>query len=206
MPQVDVYNVNREVVDKLDLASWWEEGVTPGLIHQAVVAARSGARRGTAATKTRARVSGGGRKPFRQKGTGNARQGSSRAPQMKGGAVIFGPQPKSWAKSINRKMSKLALRGALVSKVAEASLVVLDRMALSAPRTKDLVDIMDRFDVVSALVVVDEVTQELSRAADNLTWVKVVPVGSVNTYDVLAHEKLMVTRKALEALEGTVSP
>jgi large subunit ribosomal protein L4 len=202
---MDILNTKNEVVGKVDLAPWWSETGNPSLIHQAVVAARAGSRRGTHSSKTRSEVAGGGRKPFRQKGTGRARQGTIRAPQMRGGGTAFGPHPKDYSKPLNKKMSRRALKGALAHKAATGSLLVLEEITLEAPRTKELVAAMDRFDVISALIVLEEVTEEFSRASSNLTWLKVVVPGRVNIYDVLAFEKLIVTRQALEALEGALS-
>ena len=206
MPQVDVLNAENKIVDKVDLAPWWEESVHHGLIHQAVVAARAGARRGTSSTKTRADVRGGGRKPFRQKGTGRARQGTTRAPQMKGGGAVFGPQPRDYSKPLNKRMSRKALRGALAYKMANEALVILDQVTFTSPKTRELVDIMDRLDVVSALLVVDDLSDDLLRASGNLSWVKVAPFNQVNIYDVLVYDKLIITKAALEALEGAVAP
>lgn len=205
MPQMDILNVKNEVVGKVDLAPWWEEIGSPSLLHQAVVAARAGSRRGTHATKGRSDISGGGRKPFRQKGTGRARQGTNNAPQMRGGGTVFGPQPRDYSKALNKKMSRRALRGALARKAADENLLVLDEVVLEAPKTRELVDTMDRFDVISALIVVEEITDELSRASTNLTWIKVVEPGKMNIYDVLAFDKLIVSKKALEMLEGVLS-
>ncbi len=202
MAQVDIYNVNREVVGKVDLASWWDEAPNEALVHQAVVSALAGMRRGTASSKGRSAVRGGGRKPFRQKGTGRARQGTIRAPQMRGGGVVFGPHPRDFSKSLNRKMSRKALQSVLAYRAGTGTLVVLDEVALETPKTRELVLMMDRLDVISALVVVQSVSEELGRASSNLNWVKVVTVDRVNTYDILAHEKLIVTKGALEGLEG----
>ena len=205
MPQMDVLNAMNEVVGKVDLAPWWDEAGNTPLVHQAVVAARAGARRGTHSVKGRSEVRGGGKKPFRQKGTGRARQGTSRAPQMRGGGTVFGPQPRDYSKAINKKMVRRALKYALASKAADQNLLVFDEVALEAPKTRELVATMDRFDIISALIVVDEVTEDLTRASANLNWVKVVEPGTLNVYDVLAFEKLIVSRKALEVLEGALS-
>lgn len=205
MPQVDVYNVKKEVVGKVDLAPWWDEDPNGALIYQTVVSALAGARRGTSSTKTRSDVRGGGRKPFRQKGTGRARQGTIRAPQMKGGGAVFGPLPRDFSKSINKKMSRKAVRNALAFRAGSGTLVVLDEVAIGAPKTRELVEFMNRMDVVSALLVVDEVHEDLFRASSNLSWVKVVTADRINTYDILAFEKLIVTRSALEAMEGALA-
>jgi large subunit ribosomal protein L4 len=205
MPRMDVLNIKNEVVGQVDLAPWWGEAGNPSLIHQAVVAAMAGSRRGTHATKGRSEIRGGGRKPFRQKGTGRARQGTTRAPQMRGGGTVFGPQPRDYSKSLNKKMSRLALKGALAQKAAGESLMVFEEVALEAPRTRELVTAMDRFDIISVLIIVEEISEELDRASSNLNWIKVVEPDQVNLYDVLAFEKLIVSRKALEVLEGALS-
>lgn len=205
MPQMDVLNLKNEVVGKVDLAPWWEEAGNDSLLHQAVVAAMSGSRRGTHATKGRSCVSGGGKKPFRQKGTGRARQGTSRAPQMRGGGAVFGPQPRDYSKSLNKKMSRGALKSALAIKAASGSLLVFDEVVLPAPKTKELVSAMDRFDVVSALILVEGINEDLERASANLGWIKIVEPRQVNVYDVMGFEKLIVSKKALETLEGALS-
>jgi len=205
MPQMDVLNIKNEVVGKVDLAQWWSARANSSLIHQAVVTARAGARRGTHASKGRTDVRGGGAKPFRQKGTGRARQGTIRAPNMRGGGVVFGPHPRDHSKSINKKMSRKALQSVLAHKAASESFMVVEDFALDSPKTRDLVSAMDRFDIISAVIVVDHLSEELERASGNLKWVKVVTPDKVNTYDVLAFDTLIVTRKALEALEGVLS-
>jgi len=202
---MDVLNMKNEVVGKVDLAPWWDEAGNEPLVHQAVVAAMAGLRSGTHATKGRSFISGGGKKPFRQKGTGRARQGTSRAPQMRGGGTVFGPQPRDHSKSMNKKMSRGALKAALALKVASGGLLVLEEVVLEAPKTREMVSTMDRFDVMSALILVEEVTEELDRASANLAWLKVVEPDRVNVYDVMAFEKLIVSQKALEVLEGALS-
>jgi len=202
---MDVLNIKNEVVGKVNLAPWWSERGNPSLIHQAVVAARAGARRGTHSTKGRTDVRGGGAKPFRQKGTGRARQGTIRAPQMRGGGIVFGPHPRDYSKSINKKMSRKALQNALAHKAASESLMVIEEVVLAAPKTRELVAAMDRFDVISAVIVVESVSEELERASGNLKWIKIVTPDRVNIYDVLAFDTFIVTRNALEALEGALS-
>lgn len=202
---MDVLNIKNEVVGNVDLAPWWSERSNTALIHQAVVAARAGARRGTHSSKGRTDVRGGGAKPFRQKGTGRARQGTIRAPHMRGGGVVFGPHPRDYSKPLNKKMSRKALQQALAFKAASESLLVVEELVLEAPKTRELVAAMDRFDIISAIVIVEDVSEELLRASSNLNWVKVVTPERINTYDVLAFDTLLITRKALEALEGGMS-
>ena len=202
---MDLLNIKNEVEGKVELAPWWQVDGNPSLIHQAVVAARAGARRGTHSSKNRSAVAGGGRKPFRQKGTGRARQGTIRAPQMKGGGVVFGPHPRDHSKSINKKMSRKALQGALAHKAGSENLLVIEELVLDAPKTREMVAAMDRFDVISALIVVEEITEELMRASSNISWVKIVTPENVNIYDVLLFEKFIVAGKALETLEGALT-
>ena len=205
MSQMDVLNIKNEVVGKVDLAPWWSESVNTPLVHQAVVAAMAGSRRGTHSTKGRSDVRGGGSKPYRQKGTGRARQGTIRAPQMRGGGVVFGPHPRDYSKSLNKKMSRKAVQSALAHKAATGSLLVVEEINLETPKTRELVATMDRFDIISAMIIVEEMTEELKRASANLNWIKVITPGNINTYDVLAFDTLIVTRKALETLEGALS-
>lgn len=205
MPQIDILNIKNEVVGKVDLAPWWSDRPNTSLIHQAVVAARAGARRGTHSTKGRTEVRGGGAKPFRQKGTGRARQGTIRAPQIRGGGIVFGPHPRDHSKSLNKKMSRKALQNALAHKAASQSLLVVQEIVLEAPKTRELVAAMDRFDIISAVIVVKSVSEDLERASGNLNWIKVVTPDRINTYDVLAFDTLIVTPDALEALEGVLS-
>jgi large subunit ribosomal protein L4 len=202
---MDVLNIKNEVVGKVDLAPWWSERINSSLIHQAVVSAMAGSRRGTHATKGRTDVSGGGAKPYRQKGTGRARQGTIRAPQMRGGGVVFGPHPRDYSKSLNKKMSRKALQSALAHKAAAQSLLVVEELSLEAPKTKELVAAMDRFDIISAIVVVEKITEELERASGNLNWIKIITPERINTYDVLAFDTLIITSGALKTLEGVLS-
>ncbi len=205
MASVKVKNAKNEVVGEARLAPFWGEKPHDALVHQAVVAAQAGERAGTHATRTRKDVSGGGRKPFKQKGTGRARQGTIRAPQMRGGGTVFGPQPRDHSQAMNKKMRKKALMGALAHKRASDSLIVVDELAPATHRTADLVKVMDKLGVESALVVAEKVSDNLRRASGNLSWLKVVAPSSVNLYDVLAFGKLVVTRGALASLEGALS-
>jgi len=205
MAQVEVHNTKNEVVGKVKLASWWNVEIHDALIHQAVVAARAGARRGTASSKGRSEIRGGGAKPFRQKGTGRARQGTRSAPQLRGGGTVFGPHPRDFSKKMNKRTSRQALQNALASKAAEKTLIVMETVELEEPKTRKLVEVMDQFEVISALVVVEEVTDILNRASSNLPWVKIVTVERINTYDVLAFEKLIIAKGALKQLEGALA-
>jgi len=194
-----------QVVKNPELASFWGDPPHQPLVHQAVVASLAGKRAGTHATKTRKEVSGGGKKPFKQKGTGRARQGTIRAPQMRGGGTVFGPQPRDYSLAMNKKMRRKALLSALAHKKASDSLIVIDGLSPASHKTSDLVRVMDKLGVESALVVAEGISENLRRASGNLTWIKVVPPSAVNLYDVLAFGKLVVTQGALKSLEGALS-
>jgi large subunit ribosomal protein L4 len=172
------------------------------LLHAMVKSQMASRRAGTAATKTRGFVSGGGKKPWRQKGTGRARAGSSRSPIWVGGATIFGPQPRDWSYRLPRSARKAALRAALASRHAAAALVVVDRLSLAEAKTKRMVECLEGLGVAdgSVLVVLAQHDDAVERAARNIPGVKVLVAGGLNVYDVLGHAKLVVTRDALEQL------
>ncbi len=159
-------------------------------------------RAGTHAVKGRSEVSGGGRKPFRQKGTGSARQGTSRAPQSRGGGVVFGPQPRSYAHKLPKKVRKLALKTALSAKQAEGKLVVLDKADMKAPKTAELSKLLTKLGWGSALVIDGaQVNENFARAASNIVGVDVLPSQGANVYDILRHDTLVLTQDAVEKLQ-----
>jgi large subunit ribosomal protein L4 len=208
MLQVPVHNILGEVVDHIELS---EEvfGVSPNqaVVHQALVRQLANARLGTASTKTRAQVSGGGRKPFRQKGTGRARRGSSRAPQYKGGGVAFGPHPRSYRQAMPKKMRHLALRCVLSAKVAEGEIIVVDELALSGPRTKEMARILAALGVASsALVVTAEPDPNVYKSARNLERIKTLPANLLNVVDLSSHKVLMITVAAVRRVEELWMP
>jgi len=208
MLQVPVHNILGEVVDHIELS---EEvfGVSPNqaVVHQALVRQLANARLGTASTKTRAQVSGGGRKPFRQKGTGRARRGSSRAPQYKGGGVAFGPHPRSYRQAMPKKMRRLALRCVLSAKVAEGEIIVVDELALSGPRTKEMARILAALGVASsALVVTAEPDPNVYKSARNLERIKALPANLLNVVDLSSHKVLMITVAAVRRVEELWMP
>ena len=208
MLQVPVHNILGEVVDHIELS---EEvfGVSPNqaVVHQALVRQLANARLGTASTKTRAQVSGGGRKPFRQKGTGRARRGSSRAPQYRGGGVAFGPHPRSYRQAMPKKMRRLALRCVLSAKVAEGEIIVVDELALSGPRTKEMARILAALGVASsALVVTAEPDPNVYKSARNLERIKALPANLLNVVDLSSHKVLMITVAAVRRVEELLMP
>ena len=174
------------------------------LLHAVVQSQLASRRAGTVSTKTRAFVSGGGKKPWRQKGTGRARAGSIRSPLWAGGAIIFGPQPRDWTTRLPRSARKAALRSALADRHAAGQLVVVDRLSLPEAKTKRMIECLHGLglDGVSVLVVVAGVDEALERAARNLSNVKVLRASGLNVYDVLRHATLVVTRDALQAIVG----
>ena len=173
------------------------------VIKDAVVAAMAGARQGTSKTKTRSEVSGGGRKPYRQKGTGNARQGSIRAPQYRHGGIVFGPVPRDYSKKMNKKEKRLALRSALSYKALDKELIVIDAINLTTNKTKEMVELLNNLKITNnkVLICVKDLTDNVCLAARNLANIKVVLPCERNTYDVISSDNLLIEEEALKALE-----
>ncbi|MGM8365573.1 50S ribosomal protein L4 [Virgibacillus sp. W0181] len=176
-------------------------GIEPNItvLNEAVNMQRASLRQGTHAVKNRSAVRGGGRKPWRQKGTGRARQGSIRSPQWVGGGTVFGPTPRSYSYRMPKKMRRLALKSALSSKVKEENTIILDNLALDTPKTKDVVHMLGALNVErKALVVTKELDENVVRSANNLQSVKVVTVSQLNVLDLLTHDTLILTKEAAE--------
>jgi len=176
-------------------------GIEPNthVLHEAVVMQRSSQRQGTHKVKNRSEVRGGGRKPWRQKGTGRARQGSIRSPQWVGGGVVFGPTPRSYSYKLPKKVRRLALKSAYSSKVKEDAILVLESLSFDAPKTKELVKVLNALNVdEKALVVTADQNETIARSANNLQNVHVVSVDQVNVYDLVKHDKLIITKEAAE--------
>lgn len=210
MVQVPVHNIQGEVVDNIELKDEvFGVPMNQAIVHQALVRHLANARQGTASTKTRAQVAGGGRKPFRQKGTGRARRGSETSPLLRGGGVTFGPHPRSYRQAMPEKMRRLAIRCALSAKVAEGEMVVVDELALTEPKTKDMARILMALGVgSSALVVTAEPDPNVYRSARNLERTKALPADMLNIGDLLSHRILMLTVAAVRRVEerGTPQP
>ena len=172
-------------------------------MHAAVVNILANARQGTQSTKTRAEVRGGGRKPWRQKGTGRARQGSIRAPQWVGGGVALGPKPRSYRYNLPKKVKRLALKSALTSKVVDNGLMVLDELKFENIKTKEMVRVLKNLNAAddSALIVLPAVDEKVIKSARNISGVKTALVNTINTYDILRYRKLIATREAIEKIE-----
>ena len=202
MANVSVYNIEGKEVGSIELndAVFGVE-VNEHLIHMAVVNQLANNRQGTQSAKTRSEVSGGGRKPWRQKGTGHARQGSTRSPQWTGGGVVFAPKPRDYSFKMNKKEKRIALLSALSSKVADNKIVVLDAFNLDEVKTKKFAEVMSNLKVDKALVVIEGENKNVVLSGRNIPTVKVSATNEINTYDVLKYETLVVTKAAVEKLE-----
>ncbi len=202
MANVAVYNMNGSEVGTLELSdAVFGVKVNEHLVHLAVVQQLANNRQGTQKAKTRAEVSGGGKKPWRQKGTGHARQGSTRAPQWTGGGVVFAPTPRDYSFKINKKEKRLALKSALTSRVQENKLIVLDELKLEGIKTKNMKAVLDNLKVSKALIVLDENDQNVVLSARNLPDVKTALTNTINVYDILKYSTLVVTKAAAEKIE-----
>ncbi|HLH70482.1 MAG TPA: 50S ribosomal protein L4 [Candidatus Dormibacteraeota bacterium] len=202
------YDVNGERVGEVDLpASVFAQRPNMAVMHQALVRQLANARQGTASTKTRATVRGGGAKPYRQKGTGRARHGSIREPSMVGGATVFGPHPRSYRQRMPRKMRRLAVRSALSVKLAEGKVAVLDGFALEEPRTKAMVEFLRRVGVErSALVVLPAPNDVVARSMSNLPWAKPILAYNLNLHDIFTHEQLLIANDAVGVIAEVFAP
>jgi len=201
MATVELYDKERQVKGTVELPEEvFGAEVKPHLLHHVVVAQMAARRAGNAATKTRKEVAGSGKKPFRQKGTGRARMGSVRSPLLRGGGTVFGPHPRSYAKKVNRKEMKAAVRCALSVKAGEGKLMLVEDLELSAPRTKEFLEIAGKLGLSEALLVTAERSETLDRGIRNLSSFRSLPVEGLNVYDILSYDQLVVTRPALEKI------
>ena len=202
MANVSVYNMQGKEVEKIELSdAVFGVEVNENLVHLAVVAQLANQRQGTQKAKTRSEVSGGGRKPWRQKGTGHARQGSIRAPQWKGGGVVFAPVPRDYSLGMNKKEKRAALKSALTSRVEAGKLIVLDELTLPEVKTKNFAAVLDALKLDKALVVLDSIDQNVILSARNIPTVKTTQVGTLNVYDVMKYATVVVTKKAVQNIE-----
>ncbi|MCM1495864.1 MAG: 50S ribosomal protein L4 [Bacteroides sp.] len=202
MASVAVYNIEGKEVDKLELKdSVFGVEINEHLVHMAVVGQLANRRQGTQSAKTRSEVSGGGRKPWRQKGTGHARQGSTRSPQWTGGGVVFAPKPRDYSIKMNKKEKQLAIKSVLTSKVQEEKLIVLDELKMDEIKTKRFVEIMDNLKTAKALVVTKDVEKNVVLSANNIPTVKTATTNEINVYDMLKYDTLVLTKDAVAAIE-----
>jgi len=202
MANVSVYNIEGKEVGTIDLndAVFGVE-VNEHLVHMAVVSQLANKRQGTQKAKTRSEVSGGGRKPWRQKGTGHARQGSTRAPQWTGGGVVFAPVPRDYTIRLNKKEKRLALKSALTSRVQENKLIVLDELKFDEIKTKKMQAVMDALKVSKALVILNENDENVVRSARNIKNVQTALTNTINVYDILKYNTVIVTKAAVATIE-----
>jgi large subunit ribosomal protein L4 len=206
MPTVDIYNIQKEKVGELDLKDdIFGVEVRGDVLHEVVTWQRACRRSGCACTKTRGEVSGGGRKPWRQKGTGRARAGSNRSPIWKGGGTTFGPRPRSYAYTLPKKVRRLALKMALSSKLENGQLVVLEGYPHTEPRTKDFVAVLKTFELNKALFISLEDNRALELSARNVPGVQVMLPMGLNVYDILKYDHLVLFSPALAAIEARLA-
>ncbi|MCD8045679.1 MAG: 50S ribosomal protein L4 [Clostridiales bacterium] len=202
MANVSVYNMEGSTVSSMDLndAVFGVE-INEHLVHMAVVQHLANNRQGTQSAKTRSEVRGGGRKPWRQKGTGHARQGSIRAPQWKGGGVVFAPKPRDYSFKMNKKEKRAALKSALTSRVQDEKFIVLDELKLEAIKTKDFVKVLNNLKVSKALVVLDEKDTVIEKSAANVPAVRTALVSTINVYDIMKYDTVITTKAGVEKIE-----
>ena len=201
MANVSVYNIEGKEVETIELSdAVFGVEINEHLVHMAVVNQLANNRQGTQKAKTRSEVSGGGRKPWRQKGTGHARQGSTRAPQWTGGGVVFAPKPRDYSFKLNKKERRAALKSALSSRVAENKIIVLDAFNMEEVKTKKFKAVMDALKVSKALVVVDD-NNNVVLSARNIPDVKTASTSTINVYDILKYDTLVVTQDAVATIQ-----
>ena len=202
MPKVDVYNMQGKKVSDVELSAA-VFGIEPNeaVVHSVLVNYLANQRQGTQSTKTRAEVRGGGRKPWRQKGTGHARQGSIRAPQWTGGGVVFAPVPRDYSFKMNKKEKAAAMKSVLSSKVNEEKLIVVDSLDMEAPKTKEMKQILSNLKAEKALVVVDGDASNAILSVRNIPTARGVYNNSISVYDVLKYDTVVITKSAVKAIE-----
>ncbi len=203
MPKIAVYNVSGEQVSEMQLSdSIFGVEVNEHVLYEVIKSQRANKRQGTQSVKTRAEVRGGGRKPWRQKGTGRARHGSIRSPLWVGGGVTFAPKPRSYAYKLPKKVRRLAMKSALTLKVINDNFVVLDELNLDVPKTKDMVNILKNLQVdKKALIVMKDRNDAVIKSANNIPGIETVSVNNLNVYDILKYDKFIITKDAVEKVE-----
>ena len=202
MPQVAVYDISGKTIGEIELSeNTFGQPVNTAVLHEVVKAYLANQRQGTQSALTRAEVSGGGIKPWRQKGTGRARQGSTRSPQWRHGGVVFAPKPRDYTIHVNKKVKRVAMKSALSSKVLDQDLIVFDNLNIEAPKTKEMVKVLNAVDVKKALIVLPEPNDTVERAARNIPGVKTTLVGTLNVYEILKYQKLILTKESAQKIE-----
>ena len=206
MAKLDVFSINKDKVGSTELdPSIFEVEVKAHLLHDAVRYQMAKRRQGTHAVKRRSDVRGGGKKPYKQKGTGRARQGTIRAAQWRGGGVVFGPEPRDHSISMNKKERRSAICCALSKRLADNCVTIIDDLAMSEFKTRAVIELMGRFEFSSALFVMSEVDEKFAKSASNLSKATVLSSGGVNVYDILHRDNLVMTQGALEALTARLA-
>ena len=202
MPKIDVYNIEGNKVNSIELNEQ-VFGIEPNkaIVHSVLVNYLANQRQGTQSTKTRSEVTGGGKKPWKQKGTGRARQGSIRAPQWIKGGIALGPKPRSYKYTLNKKVRRLALKSALSSKVQENSIIVLDTLNFDEIKTKNMAKVLENIKANKALIVIADKNLNVQASARNIPNTKTSLVNTINTYDILKYDTLVVTKEAIEKIE-----
>ena len=202
MANVAVYNMEGKKVDKIELNdSIFGVEINEHLVHMAVLQQLANKRQGTQKAKTRSEVRGGGRKPWRQKGTGHARQGSTRSPQWTGGGVVFAPTPRDYSFKLNKKEKRAALKSALTSRVVENKFVVVDELKLDEIKTKKFVEVLKNLNVEKALVILNDMDEKVIASAANIPTVKTTQTNELNVFDVLKYDTVVVTKAAVATIE-----
>ncbi|MCR1898667.1 50S ribosomal protein L4 [Irregularibacter muris] len=203
MPKVDLLNMGGQQVGEIELSdSVFGIEVNEAVLHQVVKAQLANRRQGTQSAKTRAEVRGGGRKPWRQKGTGRARHGSIRSPLWTKGGVVFAPKPRDYSQAVPKKVKRLAMKSALSSKVADNEIVVLDELAMENPKTKEMLAILNNINAgEKALIVLPGKNEVIEKSARNLPNIKSTLVNTLNVYDILRYDKLVITKEAVSLVE-----
>ena len=206
MVTLDVYNLQREKVGAIELSEEvFNVTIKKHVLHQVVVSQLAAKRAGSASTKTRSEVKASGRKLWRQKGTGRARVGTAASPTRRGGGVAFGPSPRQYSVKVPKKVRRAALRMALTDKVQNEKLIVIDNFTLQEIKTKAFVEVMERFDASTALIVTDDLDVKLDKSSRNVPWVKVMKREGINVYDLLKYDNLFVEQPALKKIEEVLA-
>jgi large subunit ribosomal protein L4 len=202
MSTVNIVNTKNESVGEIELnEAVFNREVKEHILHEVVRMQRAGKRAGTASTKTRVEVRGGGRKPWRQKGTGRARAGTRTSPIWRGGGVTFGPKPRDWSFKVNRKVRQQAVSMALSARFQEGNLVVVDDFSMEQTKTKDFVGIMDVLNIENGLIVTDNSSDSLTLSSRNVNGYKILSAEGLNVYDILLHKKIILVQPVIESLE-----
>lgn len=203
MPKVNTYDIKGKKISEIELSDdIFAVEVSTSSMHQVIVAQLANRRQGTQSALTRAEVSGGGKKPWRQKGTGRARVGSSRNPIWKHGGVAFAPKPRDYSKNVNKKVRKLAIKSALTCKLADKEIYVLEDLNIAAPKTKEMISVLKALEISGkALLVTKEVSDDVVRASNNIKGVNTTVSTSINVYDILNCDTLVLTRSAVESIQ-----